>query len=291
MVPDILASFVHQKSKSRRKTWFKAPSARFDMTEAFWYSPTLFSKKLVFPLQTTQINVKTQWIHCYIIQRGCAVSKTTMHKTKMLLAPDSISWIRTLAAISGKSNPLVCKHTVMRWVPSNQMDSEHYNACCSPEQPAHRNLSHYQHPYVLKQNQKIKSNCIKTYRIGGSFTRRRSATKLTYSLISFEFMPTRSQDRASQTNTLSMSTAAHTISFTLFSGSLFSNKLENDNRKYSFRLVQIAACSNIAPQDITSYTEQATIHLWNVETLLTDQLPAGSESIWTLGILFLVQKW
>jgi hypothetical protein len=72
---------------------------------------------------------------------------------------------------------------------------------------------------------------------------------------------------------------------------LFSNKLENDNRKYSFRLVQIAACSNIAPQDITSYTEQATIHLWNVETLLTDQLPAGSESIWTLGILFLVQKW
>jgi len=31
-----------------------SPPFRLDITEAFWYSPTLFSKKLVFPLHMVQ---------------------------------------------------------------------------------------------------------------------------------------------------------------------------------------------------------------------------------------------
>uniref|UniRef100_A0A8R7V5S2 Uncharacterized protein n=1 Tax=Triticum urartu TaxID=4572 RepID=A0A8R7V5S2_TRIUA len=113
-----------QKSSSMLKTcWVAAPPLRLDMTDAFWYSPTRFSKKLVLPCSEMS---------------------------------------------SIQSNGLVALYSFLQ-------------------------------PSAMS---------------------RRSATNSMYWLMRSPFMPTSAQGSASQTNSLSMSTASDTISKTRDSSSL-----------------------------------------------------------------------
>jgi len=138
------------------------------------------------------------------------------------------------------------KLTVMRWAPSSQKDFVLCTSWHIPKKPATMGNSWNPtklHDWKMCQynttrsslelmyiSLKCKQGPIKKKWESHVLTNKRSATNSMYWLIKTLFMPTRSQERASHTNSLSISTASHTISCTLSSDSLFFNNLQRTRK-------------------------------------------------------------